>query len=201
LWSNLGTTCRLFTQKKSWICMHVPQLQPKGYHVIAGACGSDVFPLFMSEPTLLNGYEPNGGMMAMFSNRLSFFFDFQGPSYTVDTGVLPIFGDEHKNLCLHSPTIAGPQDHMHRYMPQPLAAWRPAWRNMDTHARAGTHTHPHTHTQKHTQCVKMMCIEPPSTHTHTLSCIGQMAETHTMTNSSSRDVHARDCGVQGGLLS
>ncbi|CAF3463515.1 unnamed protein product [Rotaria sp. Silwood1] len=41
--------------------------------------------LFSSDPQTLEGYSMTGCATSMFANRLSYFFDFKGPSYTVDT--------------------------------------------------------------------------------------------------------------------
>ena len=50
-----------------------------------GACFSDFFSLVTEDVTKINGYENTGCAMSMMSNRLSFSFDFKGPSLTVDT--------------------------------------------------------------------------------------------------------------------
>ena len=53
--------------------------------VFIGASGSDAQNAFSSDPQTLEGYSMTGCATSMFANRLSFFFDFKGPSYTVDT--------------------------------------------------------------------------------------------------------------------
>jgi fatty acid synthase, animal type len=54
--------------------------------VFIGASGSDAQNAFSSDPHVLEGYSMTGCATSMFANRLSYFFDFKGPSYTVDTG-------------------------------------------------------------------------------------------------------------------
>ncbi|CAF3688455.1 unnamed protein product [Adineta steineri] len=53
--------------------------------VFIGASGSDAQTAFSSDPQTLEGYSMTGCATSMFANRLSYFFDFKGPSYTVDT--------------------------------------------------------------------------------------------------------------------
>ncbi|CAF3963829.1 unnamed protein product [Rotaria sp. Silwood2] len=53
--------------------------------VFIGASGSDAQNAFSSDPHTLEGYSMTGCATSMFANRLSYFFDFKGPSYTVDT--------------------------------------------------------------------------------------------------------------------
>ena len=57
--------------------------------VYMGCCGSEVHAMWLSNYNDITGYEQTGCTMSMFANRLSFFFDFRGPSKAVDTGVLP----------------------------------------------------------------------------------------------------------------
>lgn len=54
--------------------------------VFIGASGSDAQNAFSSDPQTLEGYSMTGCATSMFANRLSYFFDLKGPSYTVDTG-------------------------------------------------------------------------------------------------------------------
>jgi fatty acid synthase len=50
-----------------------------------GASNSEVEQYWCGEPDRVNGYGLTGCARAMFANRLSFTFDFKGPSYAVDT--------------------------------------------------------------------------------------------------------------------
>ena len=47
----------------------------------------------------VTGYEQTGCTLSMFANRLSFFFDFKGPSKAVDTGARP---RQLSRLIIHS---------------------------------------------------------------------------------------------------
>ncbi|XP_064637682.1 fatty acid synthase-like isoform X2 [Lineus longissimus] len=53
--------------------------------VFVGASGSEAREGWSTDPETLSGYSMSGGCTAMFANRLSYFFDFKGPSYVVDT--------------------------------------------------------------------------------------------------------------------
>ncbi len=53
--------------------------------VYVGACASEADTLFSRRPDGITGYENTGCARSMFANRLSFFFDFRGPSLNVDT--------------------------------------------------------------------------------------------------------------------
>ncbi|UJR30710.1 hypothetical protein I4U23_018230 [Adineta vaga] len=53
--------------------------------IFIGASGSDAQTAFSTDPQTLEGYSMTGCATSMFANRLSYFFDFKGPSYTVDT--------------------------------------------------------------------------------------------------------------------
>ncbi|CAF3471296.1 unnamed protein product [Rotaria socialis] len=53
--------------------------------VFIGASGSDAQNAFSTDPQTLEGYSMTGCATSMFANRLSYFFDFKGPSYTIDT--------------------------------------------------------------------------------------------------------------------
>ena len=61
--------------------------------VYLGCCGSEVHAMWLSDYNNITGYEQTGCTLSMFANRLSFFFDFKGPSKAVDTGVQPPFAD------------------------------------------------------------------------------------------------------------
>ena len=54
--------------------------------VYLGCCGSEVHAMWLSDYNNITGYEQTGCTLSMFANRLSFFFDFKGPSKAVDTG-------------------------------------------------------------------------------------------------------------------
>jgi len=53
--------------------------------VFVGACFSDMNAINSSHIESITGYENSGCSLSMFSNRLSFYYDFHGPSHTVDT--------------------------------------------------------------------------------------------------------------------
>jgi acyl transferase domain-containing protein/NADPH:quinone reductase-like Zn-dependent oxidoreductase/thioesterase domain-containing protein/acyl carrier protein len=53
--------------------------------VFIGASGSDAQQAFSNDPENVSGYSMTGCATSMFANRLSYFFDFKGPSYVVDT--------------------------------------------------------------------------------------------------------------------
>ena len=59
--------------------------------VYLGCCGSEVHAMWLSDYNNITGYEQTGCTLSMFANRLSFFFDFKGPSKAVDTGALPAY--------------------------------------------------------------------------------------------------------------
>ena len=54
-----------------------------------GCCGSELHAQWLSDIKEITGYEQTGCTLSMFANRLSFFFDFKGPSKAVDTGTVP----------------------------------------------------------------------------------------------------------------
>ncbi|XP_077979410.1 fatty acid synthase-like [Glandiceps talaboti] len=53
--------------------------------VFVGASGSESLDAFGCDPETLLGYSMTGCCPAMFANRISYFFDFKGPSYQVNT--------------------------------------------------------------------------------------------------------------------
>jgi len=53
--------------------------------VFTGACGSDMLSISGNNIESITGYENSGCSLSMFSNRLSFYYDFHGPSHTIDT--------------------------------------------------------------------------------------------------------------------
>ena len=54
--------------------------------VYVGCCGSEIHAQWLSNVPEITGYEQTGCTLSMFANRLSFSFDFRGPSKAVDTG-------------------------------------------------------------------------------------------------------------------
>ena len=54
--------------------------------VYVGCCGSEIHAQWLANVNEITGYEQTGCTLSMFANRLSFSFDFQGPSKAVDTG-------------------------------------------------------------------------------------------------------------------
>ena len=54
-----------------------------------GCCGSETHTQWLADIKNITGYEQTGCTLSMFANRLSFFFDFKGPSKSVDTGDYP----------------------------------------------------------------------------------------------------------------
>lgn len=53
--------------------------------VYVGMSNLDMFEYYLAESDRVNGYNLLGSHCAMFANRLSFAFDFKGPSCTIDT--------------------------------------------------------------------------------------------------------------------
>ncbi|XP_040386345.1 fatty acid synthase [Cygnus olor] len=53
--------------------------------VWVGASGSEAGEAFSQDPEQLLGYSMTGCQRAMFANRISYFYDFKGPSLTIDT--------------------------------------------------------------------------------------------------------------------
>ena len=64
-----------------------------------GCCGSELHAQWLSDIKEITGYEQTGCTLSMFANRLSFFFDFKGPSKAVDTGALPALAPASLSLC------------------------------------------------------------------------------------------------------
>jgi hypothetical protein len=54
--------------------------------VYVGACGSEMHATWIKDIPTITGYEQTGCVQSMFANRLSWWFDFRGPSKCVDTG-------------------------------------------------------------------------------------------------------------------
>ncbi|CAL8464659.1 g4194 [Coccomyxa elongata] len=67
--------------------------------VYLGCCGSEVHAMWLSDYNNITGYEQTGCTLSMFANRLSFFFDFKGPSKAVDTACSSAF------LALHDAVL------------------------------------------------------------------------------------------------
>ncbi len=53
--------------------------------VFIGACNDDYSELIDAQLPVLDGYVATGNFFSILSNRLSYYFDFHGPSFTVDT--------------------------------------------------------------------------------------------------------------------
>lgn len=53
--------------------------------VYIGVSNSEIEQYWCKDPDVVNGYGLTGCARAMFANRISFTFDFKGPSYAVDT--------------------------------------------------------------------------------------------------------------------
>ena len=54
--------------------------------VYVGACGSETHAQWLGDIPSITGYEQTGCAQSMFPNRLSWWFDFRGPSKCIDTG-------------------------------------------------------------------------------------------------------------------
>lgn len=57
--------------------------------VYVGACGSETHAQWLGDIPNITGYEQTGCAQSMFPNRLSWWFDFRGPSKCIDTGGSP----------------------------------------------------------------------------------------------------------------
>ena len=53
--------------------------------VFAGACSAEYWPIATADLTAVDAWSATGGAPSIIANRLSYFFDFRGPSVTVDT--------------------------------------------------------------------------------------------------------------------
>lgn len=53
--------------------------------VFIGVCTSDYLGQFFEEPERINPYTMGGGALSIVANRLSYFFDLRGPSFSIDT--------------------------------------------------------------------------------------------------------------------
>ncbi|MEJ2621703.1 MAG: polyketide synthase, partial [Candidatus Thiodiazotropha sp.] len=60
-------------------------LRNKKVGVFIGAHSSDSQCNFSNQPEAMTGYENTGTTLSMLANRLSFYYDFTGPSMTIDT--------------------------------------------------------------------------------------------------------------------
>ena len=75
--------------------------------VYLGCCGSEVHALWLGDINNITGYEQTGCVMSMFANRLSFTYDFKGPSKAVDTGARTGLIQTFVSLCLSASACAG----------------------------------------------------------------------------------------------
>ena len=64
---------------------HLPGPCPQ-VGVYVGCCGSELHAGWLMDVKGITGYEQTGCTLSMFANRLSFSFDFRGPSMSIDTG-------------------------------------------------------------------------------------------------------------------
>ena len=83
--------------------------------VYLGCCGSEVHAMWLSDYNSITGYEQTGCTLSMFANRLSFFFNFKGPSKAVDTGApqrcpapIPLSVVLQHTPCPHQPGCRSP---------------------------------------------------------------------------------------------
>ena len=60
--------------------------------VYIGCCGSEVHAGWLADIPNITGYEQTGCTQSMFANRLSWWYDFRGPSKAVDTGAHALCG-------------------------------------------------------------------------------------------------------------
>ena len=65
--------------------IHPNSLRGKKIGVYVGTSVSESEQYFLEDPEKITGYELTGCCRAMFANRISYTFDFKGPSYAVDT--------------------------------------------------------------------------------------------------------------------
>ncbi|XP_071034019.1 fatty acid synthase [Parasteatoda tepidariorum] len=61
------------------------ELRGKNIGVFIGNCSSESDEYFTRDPKKINGYAMTGCCRAMFANRISYTFDFKGPSFLMDT--------------------------------------------------------------------------------------------------------------------
>jgi len=61
------------------------ELRSSNTGVFMGCMGSEAAGAYVADADRLTGYEAAGVSLAMLSNRISYFFDFNGPSMTIDT--------------------------------------------------------------------------------------------------------------------
>ncbi len=61
------------------------ELRNSNTGVFMGCMGSEAAGTYVADANRLTGYEAAGISLAMLSNRISYFFDFNGPSMTIDT--------------------------------------------------------------------------------------------------------------------
>ncbi|CAD7949012.1 unnamed protein product [Amoebophrya sp. A25] len=65
--------------------LDIQKLKGSNCGVFVGCCFSDCHKAWLAEIPKVTGYENTGCAHSMFANRLSFFYDFHGPSFVVDT--------------------------------------------------------------------------------------------------------------------
>ncbi|KAK9916399.1 hypothetical protein WJX75_002178 [Coccomyxa subellipsoidea] len=63
----------------------IGDLPPERCGVYIGCCGSEVHAQWLADVDSVTGYEQTGCAASMFANRLSWFYNFKGPSKIVDT--------------------------------------------------------------------------------------------------------------------
>ncbi|XP_013396069.1 fatty acid synthase [Lingula anatina] len=65
--------------------INISQAKGSRIGVFVGSAGSDAMEAWSSDPETLIGYSMTGCQPAMLANRLTFYFDFNGPSMVIDT--------------------------------------------------------------------------------------------------------------------
>ncbi|CAK0731645.1 hypothetical protein CVIRNUC_000023 [Coccomyxa viridis] len=87
---------------EAWIDSGIDHVALRGSNqvgVYVGCCGSEIHAQWLANVNEITGYEQTGCTLSMFANRLSFSFDFQGPSKAVDTACSSSF------LALHDACV------------------------------------------------------------------------------------------------
>ncbi|CAD7955255.1 unnamed protein product [Amoebophrya sp. A120] len=65
--------------------LDIQKLKGSNCGVFVGSCFSDCHKAWLHDVPAITGYENTGCAQSMYANRLSFFYDFHGPSFNVDT--------------------------------------------------------------------------------------------------------------------
>mmetsp|Transcript_18751 Transcript_18751/g.46867 ORF Transcript_18751/g.46867 Transcript_18751/m.46867 type:complete len:2716 (+) Transcript_18751:643-8790(+) len=65
--------------------LDIQKLKGSNCGVFVGSCFSDCHKAWLNDVPAIVGYENTGCAQSMYANRLSFFYDFHGPSFNVDT--------------------------------------------------------------------------------------------------------------------